>query len=64
MARQLAAWRRLRPGWTPRTAADWLTAQASIKVWEELVIDLRYSTRRFVTVMTRAITEALLTPRR
>ena len=62
-ARQLAAWRRLRPVWTPRTAADWLTVQASVKVWEELVVDLGYSPRRFVAIMTRAATEALLTPR-
>ena len=64
IARQIAAWRRLRPAWTARSAADWLTAQASVKVWEELVIDLGYSPRRFVTIMTRAFTEALLTPRR
>ena len=62
-ARRLATWRRLRPVWTPRTAADWLTVQASVKVWEELVVDLGYSPRRFVAIMTRAATEALLTPR-
>jgi len=39
-------------------------AQASVKVWEALVLDLGYSPRRFVTIMTRAITEALLTPGR
>ncbi len=63
VAKRLAAWGRLAPEWTPRTAGDWLTAQASVKVWEELTLDLGYSTTRFVAVMTRAFVLALLAPR-
>ena len=63
IARRLAEWRRLGPGWTRRSAGDWLTAQASVKVWEELVMDLGYSRRRYVALMTRAATAALLAGR-
>ena len=57
---RLARWGALAPGWTTRTAGDWLTAQASVKVWEELVLDLGYSARRFEQMMTRAFVGALL----
>ena len=63
VATRLAAWGRLAPAWTPRTAGDWLTAQASVKVWEELVLDLGWSSGRFTETMTRAFTGALLVPR-
>ena len=61
VAKRLAAWGDLAPGWTTRSAGDWLTAQASVKVWEELVMDLGYSSRRFVNVMSEAFVGALLT---
>lgn len=60
---RLAAWGRLAPGWTARAAGDWLTAQASVKVWEELVLDLGWSRGRFTETMTRAFVGALLVPR-
>ncbi len=63
VAKRLAAWGRLTKEWTPRAAGDWLTAQASVKVWEELTLDLGYSAKRFVAVMTRAFAHALLAPR-
>ena len=63
VARRLAAWGRLAPSWTARTAGDWLTAQASVKVWEELVLDLGWSRGRFTETMSRAFTGALLVPR-
>ena len=53
--------RHLAPHWTTRSAGDWLTAQASVKVWEELVMDLGYSSSRFVKVMSRSFVGALLT---
>jgi len=61
IAERLAAWGDLAPHWTTRSAGDWLTAQASVKVWEELVVDLGYSSRRFVKVMSTAFVGALLT---
>ena len=60
VAKHLATWGDLAPRWTTRTAGDWLTAQASVKVWEELVVDLGYSSRRFVNVMSEAFVGALL----
>lgn len=62
IAKRLAAWGRLSPEWTTKTAGDWLTAQASVKVWEELVLDLGCSHKRFVELMTRAFVRALLVP--
>ena len=64
VAIRLAAWGRLAPAWTSRTAGEWLTAQGSVKVWEELVLDLGWSRRRFTETMTRAFTRALLVSRR
>ena len=61
IAKRLVDWGELSPGWTTRSAGDWLTAQASVKVWEELVVDLGYSSRRFVNVMSEAFAGALLT---
>ena len=61
-AKRLAAWGDLSPRWTTRSAGDWLTVQGSVKVWEELVIDLGYSARRFEKVMTDAFVGALLAP--
>ena len=63
VATRLAAWGRLAPSWTARTAGDWLTAQASVKVWEELVLDLGWSRGRFTKTMTRAFVGALLVSR-
>jgi AcrR family transcriptional regulator len=57
---RLAHWGALAPGWTIRTAGDWLTAQGSVKVWEELVLDLGYSARRFERMMARVFVGALL----
>ena len=61
IAKRVAAWGDLAPHWTTRSAGDWLTAQASVKVWEELVMDLGYSSSRFVKVMSRSFVGALLT---
>ena len=63
VATRLAAWGRLAPAWTSRTAGEWLTAQGSVKVWEELVLDLGWSRRRFTQTMARAFTRALLVSR-
>ena len=60
IARQLADWKRLAPEWTVPNAGDWLTSQASVKLWEELVIDLGWSRRRYVDSMTRVLVRTLL----
>ncbi len=62
IAQRLGAWNRLAPQWTVRAAGDWLTAQSSVKVWEELVLDLGWSRARFVKMMATACIGALLTP--
>ena len=60
MAERLEAWGELAPEWTTRTAGDWLTAQSSVGLWEELTIDLKWSRRRYVDTMTTAFRRALL----
>ena len=62
VANRLAGWGRLAPQWTVRAAGDWLTVQASVKVWEELVLDLGWSRDRFATMLATACTRALLVP--
>ncbi|MDP6376241.1 MAG: hypothetical protein QGI55_10465 [Pseudomonadales bacterium] len=42
-------------------AGDWLTAQCSVKLWEEVVVDSGWSSRRYARVMMKAAGAALLT---
>ncbi|MFL2840646.1 MAG: TetR/AcrR family transcriptional regulator [Pseudohongiellaceae bacterium] len=60
IAERLKSWNALAPHWTTRSAGDWLTVQGSIQVWEEIVLDLKYSTSRFTNVMYSALSHALL----
>lgn len=62
MARRLARWGRLAPGFTVATAGDWLAAQGSVELWEELVVDLGWSRQRFVEVMAKTFRRTLLVP--
>ena len=62
VAKRLSRWGDLSPRWTTLSAGDWLTGQSSVKVWEELVVDLGYSARRFEKVMVGAFVGALLDP--
>ena len=60
IARRLAELGGLAANWTTRNAGDWLTAQGSINVWEEFVVDLGYSARRFARMMNETLSRALL----
>lgn len=60
IATRISTWNRLAPGWTVPTAGDWLTVQSSVKVWEELVLDLGWSSKRYASVVTRSATAVLL----
>ena len=60
IAERLTEWGVLAPHWTTRSAGDWLTVQGSINVWEEFVLDLGYSARRFARVMNDTLSRALL----
>jgi AcrR family transcriptional regulator len=60
-AKRLHRWQRLAEGWSIKTAGDWITGQASVKLWEELVIDLGWSRYRYVSTMHRAF-QVLLRP--
>ena len=60
IAKRLKAWGRLATGWSVPTAGDWLAAQGGVKIWEELVMDLGWSRKRYVESMTRAFKGSLL----
>lgn len=62
MARRLKDWGRLAPECSVRTAGDWLAAQGSVDLWEELVIDMRWSPERFTQYMATAFCRTLLIP--
>ena len=62
LVKRLSQWGRLAPDWTATAARDWMTAQASVKLWEELVIDLGWSSARYQRTMTLSFTRALLLP--
>ncbi len=57
---KLQAWGELGPMWSVNTAADWLTSHASVKWWEELVIDLGWSHRRFEKTLAQTLKASLL----
>jgi AcrR family transcriptional regulator len=60
ISKRLAAWDVLAPHWTTRNAGDWLTVQGSFHIWEDLVLDLGYSSSRYVSVMNSVLSHALL----
>ena len=60
LVKRLSQWGRLAPEWTVPTARDWMTAQASVKLWEELVIDLGWSSARYQRTMLLSFTRALI----
>lgn len=60
IAQQLADWGELCDEWTVETAGDWLCALASVKLYEELVIDLRWSKDRFARSLEAQLVRALL----
>ena len=60
VARALARWGELAEPWTVETAADWVCAMSSVKLWEELVLDLGWSKKRFASLLERQLTAALL----
>ena len=57
---RLHVWKELAPEWTVETARDWITAMSSVRLWEELVMDLAWSKRKFVKHMTTNLQHALL----
>lgn len=64
IAQQLADWGELAEGWTIETAGDWVCALASVKLWEELVLDLGWSRERFARTLEQQLSSALLSRRR
>lgn len=60
VAERLAHWDQLAPGWTVESAGDWITALASVKLWEELVLDLGWSSKRFTQHLERLLGDTLL----
>lgn len=60
IAQQLADWGELTEGWTVETAGDWVCALASVKLWEELVLDLGWSRERFARTLEQQLSAALL----
>ncbi|MCG8588166.1 MAG: TetR/AcrR family transcriptional regulator [Proteobacteria bacterium] len=64
--RDLVAWLErdgdLAPDWSPADAADLLWAFASIRTWEDLVLERRWSTRRYARHLKRALRGAFLRP--
>ena len=59
-ALQLQAWGELAPVWSVNTAGDWLTSHTSVKWWEELVIELGWSHRRFEKTLAQTLKASLL----
>lgn len=60
LAQKLAEWGVLSDAWTVETAGDWVCALSSVKLWEELVLDLGWSRERFARSLERQLTAALL----
>jgi len=58
--KRLLHWGRLAPEWDRRTATIWLTAQSSVKLWEELVMDLGLSRKQYVAIASLSMRRALL----
>ncbi len=46
--------------WTVPAAGDWITSVAQPRHWEELVVDLGWSKKRFIEVTTRVLCRSLL----
>ena len=60
IANTLARWGELSDEWTVETAGDWVCAMSSVKLWEELVLDLGWSKERFTRSLERQLVAALL----
>ncbi len=60
LAIQLQARGELASMWSVNSAGDWLTSHASVKWWEELVIDLGWSHRRFEKTLAQTLKASLL----
>lgn len=51
---------RLRPGWKARDAAELVWSMTSLRAWQELTVDRRWSTRRWVDHTTAVLEAALV----
>jgi AcrR family transcriptional regulator len=60
VAQALSSWGELADEWTVETAGDWVCALSSVKLWEELVLDLGWSRERFARSLERQLLAALL----
>jgi AcrR family transcriptional regulator len=60
IAARLEQWGVLSDEWTVETAGDWICALASVKLWKELIIDLRWSKERFARSLELQLSSALL----
>jgi hypothetical protein len=54
----------LRPGWTEKTAADWLLALTHVDLWQHLVVEAGWPPAAYVDRIVATLRETLLaTPR-
>jgi len=60
IAQKLSAWGELADEWTVDAAGDWVCALSSVKLWEELVLDLGWSRERFARSLERQLVAGLL----
>lgn len=63
VAQKLSAWGELADEWTVESAGDWVCALSSVKLWEELVLDLGWSRERFARSLERQLVTGLLRPK-
>ncbi|MBL8683615.1 MAG: TetR/AcrR family transcriptional regulator [Myxococcales bacterium] len=63
IAQKLSAWGELADEWTVESAGDWVCALSSVKLWEELVLDLGWSRERFARSLERQLAAGLLRPK-
>jgi AcrR family transcriptional regulator len=59
-ARALGSGGLLRPGWTERTAADWLLALTHVDLWQHLVVESGWPAAAYVDRIVATLRETLL----
>jgi len=59
---KMAAARRLRPGWTADSAADWMLALTHVDLWQRLVVESGWSAEDHVARIVATLRMTLLEP--
>ncbi len=52
---------RLKPGWTPTTAADWMFALTHVELWQHLVVDAGWKPQAHIERIVSVLRQTLLT---